>query len=119
MIATPALGQPVQVWYRAGVRDIMPLHGKTGVVVIRSHGRPRNHAVRIGGRVYVVPCGNLRQPLDTAVKRGKLDMGTAGNGPAVELATGYSSASASEWDQTTECFHYQLVRQSLTGSENS
>lgn len=64
MIATPALGQRVQVWYRAGVRDAMPLHGKTGTVVIRSRGRPRNHAVRIDGRVYVVPCGNLRQPLD-------------------------------------------------------
>lgn len=68
MIASPALGQLVRVWYRVGVRDAMPLHGKTGVVVIRSRGRPRNHAVRIGGKVYVVPCGNLRQPLDTAMK---------------------------------------------------
>lgn len=61
MIANPTIGQPVRVWYRAGVRDAMPLHGKRGVVVVRSRGRPRNHAVRIGGRVYVVPCGNLQR----------------------------------------------------------
>lgn len=66
MVASPRPGQCVRVWYRVGVRDIMPLHGKTGTVVTRSRGKPRNHAVRIGGKVYVVPCGNL-QPLDTAI----------------------------------------------------
>lgn len=59
MVASPRPGQRVRVWYRKEARGIMHLHGKTGTIVICSHGRPRNHAVRIDGTVYVVPCGNL------------------------------------------------------------
>lgn len=61
MLLNPRIGQRVQVWYRAGVRDHVPLHGKIGTVVIRSKGRPRNHGIEIDGMIYVVPCGNLRK----------------------------------------------------------
>lgn len=60
MMLNPRRGSVVQVWYRAGVRDHMPLHGQIGVVLIPSRGRPRNHGVEIDGTLYVVPCGNLR-----------------------------------------------------------
>lgn len=62
MIASPRVGQLVQVWYRVGVRDHMPYHGRIGKVVISCRGKPRNHGVRLDGRVVVVPCGNLRKP---------------------------------------------------------
>jgi len=63
MLLNPRIGQRVQVWYRAGLRDAMPLHGKEGIVVLRSCGKPRNHGVKIDGKMYVVPCGNLRRAL--------------------------------------------------------
>lgn len=62
MIVNPRIGQRVQIWYRAGLRDAMPLHGRVGGVEVRSRGRPRNHGGRVGGVLYVVPCGNLRVP---------------------------------------------------------
>ncbi len=61
MMLNPRKGQVVQVWYRAEVRGAMPLHGRVGMVVIPSRGKPRNHGVEIDGRMYVVPCGNLRK----------------------------------------------------------
>ena len=60
MIASPRIGQVVQVWY-AKKRAHWPLHGKTGTVVIASRGRPRNHGVMANGELVVVPCGNLRK----------------------------------------------------------
>lgn len=71
MLANPKPGQRVQVWYatkpkRAGglvPAEVFPLHGKLGTVkhVAKGPG-PRNHGVLIdGGRVYAIPCGNLRQ----------------------------------------------------------
>ncbi len=62
MICAPRIGQRVQVWYRRELAPHMPLHGRTGEVVRASRGKPRNHLVRIDGREYVVPCGNLRAP---------------------------------------------------------
>jgi hypothetical protein len=62
MLSNPKLGNAVQVWYAPVLRDALPLHGQTGVVTVRSRGRPRNHGVRIDGRDYVVPAGNLRKP---------------------------------------------------------
>lgn len=59
MLLNPRIGQRVKIWYRQGVREHMPLHGKIGQVLIRSRGKPRNHGVEIGGKLYVVPCGNL------------------------------------------------------------
>ncbi len=61
MMANPRAGQAVLIWYRPILRDHMPLHGKPGTVVIASHGKPRNHAVRVDGSVYIVPCGNLQK----------------------------------------------------------
>jgi len=66
MMFYPEIGQTVQCWYKDGQARAyepvaMPYHGLIGVVTIRSHGKPRNHAVEIGGRVVVVPCGNLRR----------------------------------------------------------
>ena len=75
MIAKPARGQRVQVWYatkpkrRGGVApaEVMSLHGRIGIVRIVGRGPgPRNHGVEVGGRVYGVPCGNLRK-LDVEV----------------------------------------------------
>jgi hypothetical protein len=72
MIANPRKGQRVQLWYGSGGtrkrpslhRDRMPWHGRIGVVVVSSRGKPRNHGVRMDdGTVVVVPCGNLRPPL--------------------------------------------------------
>ena len=60
MMLNPRIDSTVQVWYRKGLRDHMPLHGATGVVRIASRGKPRNHGIVIRGRFYVVPCGNLR-----------------------------------------------------------
>lgn len=62
MIASPRIGQVVQCWYAAKVRAARPLHARVAVVEIVSRGRPRNHGVRIDGRLYAVPCGNLRTP---------------------------------------------------------
>jgi hypothetical protein len=53
----------VQVWYNRRLAVIMPLHGKVGRVVVVARGKgPRNHGVLIDGRLWVVPCGNLRKP---------------------------------------------------------
>ncbi len=60
MISCPKLGQVVQVWYRASIARVAPLHGRIGTVVVSSRGKPRNHGVEVEGRVYVVTCGNLR-----------------------------------------------------------
>jgi len=62
MLTAPKIGQRVMIWYRAGLREVMPLHGRTGTVVMRSTGKPRNHGIEIDGQVYVVPCGNVRKP---------------------------------------------------------
>ncbi|HUX01534.1 MAG TPA: hypothetical protein VMY35_11200 [Phycisphaerae bacterium] len=65
MLTNPKPGSLAQVWYRQGVRQHMPLHGKVGEVVAVGQRRPRNHGVSIEGKVYVVPCGNLRRPEST------------------------------------------------------
>ena len=76
MMANPAPGAIVQVWYNKRVAGSMALHGKVGRVVVvcrphkappvaqvvegvRSHG-PRNHGILIDGQLYAIPCGNLR-----------------------------------------------------------
>lgn len=59
MMANPKVGQKVKVWYKKKLADWFPLHGKVGVVVIVSKGKPRNHGVEIDGVMYVIPCGNL------------------------------------------------------------
>lgn len=61
MIASPRINARVQCWYAERWRKVAPLHGKVGVVVISSRGKPRNHLLEIDGRLYVVPCGNLRK----------------------------------------------------------
>lgn len=60
MMLNPRIGQLAQCWYKCRA---MPLHGKIGVVRVASRGKPRNHGVEIAGRLYVVPCGNLRPPI--------------------------------------------------------
>lgn len=62
MIASPRIGQQVQVWYRAGVREKMPHHGRVGIIRVVCHGRPRNHGIELDGVVVPIPCGNLRKP---------------------------------------------------------
>jgi hypothetical protein len=59
MMSSPKPGHRVRVHYRKDLSANMPLHGKTGVVVTRGTGRPRNHLIEVGGRRYVVPAGNL------------------------------------------------------------
>ena len=66
MMANPRIGQVVQVWYRAKVRDIMPFHGRLGTIRKVSkpdrRGSPRNHLVEIDDKLWSIPCGNLRLP---------------------------------------------------------
>ena len=64
MISWPALGQMVRIHYAAKAQAARPLHGKVGVVVVASRGKPRNHGVVIDGQMYVIPAGNL-QPVTT------------------------------------------------------
>lgn len=61
MISNPRPGQRVQVWY-AAKRLPMPWHGQTGTVEIVGRSRPRNHGIRVGAALVVVPAGNLREP---------------------------------------------------------
>jgi len=69
MLSNPRIGERVRVHYAekkkpgalAAKADVMPLHGKTGIVRIRARGRPRNHGVEIDGDVYVIPAGQLRR----------------------------------------------------------
>lgn len=80
MMLNPRKGQRVQCWYGKKVCHLYPLHGLEGTVAIvfrrtlANRGplvivagkecfrkSPRNHGVMIGGKLYVVPCGNLRK----------------------------------------------------------
>lgn len=62
MLLNPRIGSQVQVWYRAGARELMPWHGRVGVIRVASRGKPRNHGIEIDGLLIAVPCGNLRRP---------------------------------------------------------
>lgn len=60
MLSNPRLGQEVVVHYAKKTQAARPLHGKNGIIVIVSKGRPRNHGVLIDGVVYAIPAGNLQ-----------------------------------------------------------
>ena len=70
MLINPRINQPVIIWYRPSLRHL-PYHGQSGRVVIRSRGKPRNHGVAIGGRVVVVPCGNLQKSSGAGLLMGR------------------------------------------------
>lgn len=72
MIANPRPGRVVQIWYNQRVAPTMPLHGKIGIVAIASRGKPRNHGVMVDGVLWVVPCGNLRNPPDATYAAGRV-----------------------------------------------
>jgi len=59
MLANPKLGDLVRLAYAKKRHPIAPLQGAVGVVEIISRGKPRNHGVRVDGRLHVVPCGHL------------------------------------------------------------
>ena len=59
MIAHPKVGQRVRVRYAKHYREMMPYHDCIGIVRIVAHYRPLNHGIEIGGRIIVIPCGNL------------------------------------------------------------
>jgi len=60
VISNPKRFQAVRLHYRC---KAMPHHGKQGVVVIVSKGRPRNHGVLLeDGSSTCVPAGNLVKP---------------------------------------------------------
>lgn len=62
MLTNPRPGDRVQLWYGERWRRACGhLHGRKGVVEIASRGKPRNHGVRVGGELVVVPAGNLRK----------------------------------------------------------
>lgn len=60
MLSNPRKGTLAQVWYNKRIAPEMHLHGKIGVITVVSKGKPRNHGITIEGRLWVVPCGNLR-----------------------------------------------------------
>lgn len=69
MIAYPTIGQRVvlhyaQKWLKPHPISTAHMHGKTGVVVVRGIGTPRNHGVLVDGTMHVVPCGNLRRVME-------------------------------------------------------
>lgn len=66
MIVHPKPGATVQIWYAKRYAHTMPLHGKLGTVEIVVKGKIKNHGIRIDGRLYAVPCGNLRYPKPSA-----------------------------------------------------
>lgn len=60
MLTNPRIGQSAEIRYGPRLRPSMVhLHGRRGIVIVRSTGRPRNHLVQVDGNGYVVPCGNL------------------------------------------------------------
>lgn len=59
MLSNPRIGQRVRVHYAKHYCDMMPLHGKVGIVRVRATGRPRNHGIEIDGHLFTVPAGNL------------------------------------------------------------
>ena len=60
MIFHPRSGQCVRIHYARRSASLMPHHGVAGVVRTVSRGPgPRNVGVEIGGRIVVVPRGNL------------------------------------------------------------
>lgn len=60
MMRYPKPGQSVQVRYRAALRSIASHHGDVGIVLCSASGRKtRNHLVRIGRELTVIPSGNL------------------------------------------------------------
>ena len=72
MLYYPLPGTLVTVWYGVHYAAVMPHHGATGIIEARSRGAPRNHLVRLTtGECVVVPCGNLRKPNETFVKKTK------------------------------------------------
>jgi hypothetical protein len=60
VISNPRPGQRVRVWYRASLRPYVRYHGREGLVVTPGRGRPRNHTVRVGEDLVIIPAGNLR-----------------------------------------------------------
>lgn len=67
MMSHPKLGTDCQIWYARDRwekygRKLLPYHGQLATVILPSRGRPRNHMVSVGGRLVIVPCGNLRRP---------------------------------------------------------
>ena len=62
MLVHPTKGQRVQAWYNKRLASWFPLHGKIGVVEVIAKGKgPLNHGVLIDGKLYAIPCGNLRK----------------------------------------------------------
>ena len=60
MLSNPRENQIVQAWYAVPKRPIARFHGLTGVIVTPGHGTPRNHLVRFGGELAIIPGGQLR-----------------------------------------------------------
>jgi len=59
MLRNATVGQAVWLRYRSALRAVAGLHGAAGRVEIAGRGRPRNHGVRVGSRLVVVPAGHL------------------------------------------------------------
>jgi len=59
MLNHPKVGQEVELRYAKSKREVAPYHGMTGVVVRVTKGKPRNHLIRVCGRLVVVPAGQL------------------------------------------------------------
>lgn len=65
MVSNPRKGDVVVIRYKKSLKNWFPLEGKTGIIeVICRSRRCRNHGVKVDGKIYAIPCGNLfYQPL--------------------------------------------------------
>jgi hypothetical protein len=45
MVSNPKQGQLVRIVYRQSLHSVAAYHGKTGRVLIRARGKPRNHGL--------------------------------------------------------------------------
>lgn len=60
MVSNPKVGDRVIVRYKKSLKTWFPLEGKIGFIsIVCKARRCRNHGVRIDGKLYVIPCGNL------------------------------------------------------------
>jgi len=107
MLSNPRSGQSVRIVYSKMKRPAAcsqgePLHGRIGRIVIPSRGKPRNHGVKIDGRIVVIPAGQLiRTAPMKCVRRGKPSLDHAVT-PPLRQHIGRSESGPTHRDQAAD-----------------